>query len=187
MTISSHQIRETKKLARRPALHEPRSAYQIRTRSAGARYSVSPGFTSNELYQASMLRTVSAAILRRRVRVGHDLLTQCCIARLRRVVLSERDEELLIAEKPSCSGAVLPFERRLVAVIRSRDAGDVGDVFRQYLLAVQVQIGEGLIRVVLCCELCGGCLEVRQVGRRPPIAQTALWSRKCCLRCRRCG
>jgi hypothetical protein len=35
-------------------------SYQIRTRWSGARYSVSPGFTSNDEYQASMLRTVSA-------------------------------------------------------------------------------------------------------------------------------
>ena len=34
--------------------------YQIFTRWSGAKYSVSPGFTSNEPYHASMFRTVSA-------------------------------------------------------------------------------------------------------------------------------
>jgi phosphoribosylformylglycinamidine synthase len=37
-----------------------RCAYQMRTRSSGARYSFSPAFTSKAAYQASMLRTVRA-------------------------------------------------------------------------------------------------------------------------------
>ncbi len=57
-----------------------RIGHQTFTRLSGARYSLSPGFTLNAVYQASMLRTVSARYIARRVAVGGD----ACLAAPRR-------------------------------------------------------------------------------------------------------
>ena len=50
--------------------------YQMRTRSAGARYSFCPACTSNAAYHASMFRTMLARCSGRRVRVGQQPLAQ---------------------------------------------------------------------------------------------------------------
>ena len=77
-------------------------------------------------------------------------------------------------ENPSCTGAVFPAERRAVSVVRSGDSRNVGDVLGQRLLAVQGEIGERLVGVILRGEFRGGGFEVCEIGGRPPVAHTAL-------------
>ena len=108
------------------------------------------------------------------MRVGHHLLAQRSFARLVAPVLSEGNEELLIAGESIVHWSGLALERCAVAVIRSGDAGYVRDVFCKRLPAVDVHIRKRLIGVVLRGELCGGGFEVGEVGGRPPVADATL-------------
>ena len=59
-------------------------------------------------------------------------------------------------------------------VVGGGEAGDVGDVFAEGLAAVEVEIGEGGVGVVLRGERGGGGVEVGEVGGGPPVADAAL-------------
>ena len=54
------------------------------------------------------------------------------------------------------------------------EAGDVCDVFAEGLLAVDGEVGEGPVVVVLGGECGGGGFEVSEVFGRPPVADAAL-------------
>ena len=64
----------------------------------------------------------------------------CCRSAASRVfdrpVLTEGDEELLVAGEAILHGARFARQRGVVAIIGGGDSGDVGDIFRQRLLAV---------------------------------------------------
>src|SRR6185437_5624031 len=92
---------------------------------------------------------------------------------LRSPVLTERDKELLVSGESILLGCSLATKRRTVAVERGRDSGNIRDVFCQRLLAIYMQIGKRRIGVVLVCQLGRGDVEMRQIGRSPPVAQTA--------------
>ena len=53
------------------------------------------------------------------------------------------------------------------------EAGNVGDVFAEGLLAVDGEIGERLVGVVLGDEGCGDGVEVREILGGPPVANAA--------------
>ena len=125
-------------------------------------------------YQASMLRTVSARYSAGECAVGHDLLAQRRLPHLRRIVLTEGDEELLVAGESILHGRRLAGEGSTVSVISGRDARHIGDVLGQRLLAIEGDIGEGLVGVILRREFRGGGLKMREVAGRPPVAHAAL-------------
>jgi len=73
------------------------TAYQILTRSAGARYNFSPASTSNAAYQGSRLRTSSARYWPGEWPSVQYLLAERFVATLLGPGLSEGEKELLIA------------------------------------------------------------------------------------------
>jgi len=70
------------------------------------------------------------------MRIRHDLLAQGSFARLRFPVLAKGDEELLVAGKDILNGSRFAGQLGAISIVSSGDAGNVGDVFRQSLLAV---------------------------------------------------
>src|SRR5580700_2930127 len=113
------------------------------------------------------------AELRRGVRVREDLAAECGLAGLRSPVLAKGDEELLVAGESVLRGAFLPLKRGAIAVVGCGDAAEVGDVFVDRLLAVHMDAGEKLIRVVLLLEFLGLLVEVGEIFGRPPVADAA--------------
>src|ERR1035437_5964346 len=89
------------------------------------------------------------------------------------VVLGEGDEELLVACAASDDGRRLAVERGVVTVQRGGDARNVCDVLSERLAAVDREVGERLVGVVLGGQRGGGCVEVGEVRWRPPIADAA--------------
>src|SRR5690349_15727686 len=100
--------------------------------------------------------------------VSHHLRAQRGIARFRAIILRKGDKELLVAGEPLLLRSWLAAERRAVAIIRGRDAGNVSNIFRQRLFAVDCQIGEWLVRVILRGQLRRGGVKVVQIGWGPP-------------------
>ena len=105
--------------------------------------------------------------------ISHDLAAQRGRTNLRSPVLTERDEELLVAGKPILFRRSFATERRVIAVVRRGNSRDIRNVFGQRLLAIHVDIRERHIGVVLGGQLRRGCIEMRQVRWSPPIAQAA--------------
>src|SRR5450631_4055035 len=66
-------------------------------------------------------------------------------------------------------GSVLTLERRSVSIVGRGDAGNIGDIFGQCLLAVYGKIRKWFVRVVLSGEFGRGSTKVSEVRRRPPI------------------
>src|ERR1700733_15799475 len=64
-------------------------------------------------------------------------------------------------------------KRSTVAVVCSGDPGNIGNVFRQRLLSIYGQIGEGFIGVVLSGEFCRRGSEVCEIRWGPPIAHAS--------------
>ena len=122
-----------------------------------------------------------------RMRVGENFLAQRGISGERAPVLAEGDEELLIVGETILGGRRFAAERRLVAIVGGRDSGDVSDILGQGLLAVDGEIGERFVGVILGGELGGGGFKVFQVLRASTSFAGGLWNRMYCLRCRRCG
>src|SRR3984885_3535821 len=69
--------------------------------------------------------------------------------------------------------SALAPKRSMVAIVCGGDAGNIGNVFRQRLLAIYGQIGEGFIGVVLSGEFCRRGSEVCEVRWGPPIAHAS--------------
>src|SRR5260370_29873026 len=105
--------------------------------------------------------------------VGYHLLAERRFALLLSPILSEGDEELLVAGEAVLGGGGLARERGAVAVVGGGEAGNVGDVFSQGLFAVHGEVGKGLVGVVLRGEPGGGSVKVCEVGGCPPIADAA--------------
>jgi hypothetical protein len=113
------------------------------------------------------------------VGVGENLLAEGCVAGKGSPVLSEGYKKLLVSGVGPVGGCGLTFERGAVAVVGSGEASYVGDVFSQGLLAIEGQVGEGFVAVVLDHEGGGTGIEVSEVFRRPPVADSA-FGVKCC-------
>src|SRR5580704_1694324 len=113
------------------------------------------------------------AVLGRGVRIGHHLLAKGGFTLFRSPVLSEGDEELLVAGESVLNGGGLASERGVVGIEGCGDAGVVGDVFGERLLAVHGNVGKRFVSVVLRGESGGGGFEMGEVGGRPPIADSA--------------
>ncbi len=105
--------------------------------------------------------------------VGLELLTQRRLALDLAPRLGKGQEEALVAGQAVLDGVRLAVQRQLVGVVSRRQAGDVGDVFRQHLLAVDASVRERTIGVILLDQLLGRRLEVGSIVRRPPVAQAA--------------
>src|SRR6478672_3734750 len=103
------------------------------------------------------------AVFRGRVPVGHDLVAQ----RLRPVLappgLAEGDEEPLVSREPLLRGPRLSAVGRSIRVEGGGDARDVGDVFGDRQLSIDVKSGQRLVRIVLRGESLGGLPEMREV------------------------
>ena len=89
-------------------------------------------------------------------------------------VLGEGEEELLVAGEAVDDGGGLAVERGVPGVVGGGEAGEVGDVFAEGLVAVEVEVGEGGVGVVLLGEGFDGGVEVGEVGGGPPVADVAL-------------
>ena len=61
----------------------------------------------------------------------------------------------------------------MVRVIGDREAGEVGDVLAQCLFTLHVEARQCFIGVVLRGELLAGGLEMREIGRRPPVGHAS--------------
>ena len=121
------------------------------------------------------------------VGIDEDLLAEGGVAGDGAPVLAEGDEELLVAGEVVDLGGFGAFEGGVEAVVGCGETGYVGDVFAEGLLAVDGDVGEGFVGVVLGGE--GGCDCLRSV--RNPRESTSCgrgpWSRRRLLRSRRCG
>ena len=123
--------------------------HQILTRCAGSRYSFSPGCDGNASYQASRLRTVCA-----RKRPGAWPSPTICARSAASRVFSRQDCANARKKRWSPVSAVdhrrrLAAQRFQVGLVRDVEAGDVGDVLAQRLLAVEVQARQRFVGVVL--------------------------------------
>ena len=105
--------------------------------------------------------------------IGNHLRAHRRVAGLFAPRLREGEEEPLVAGESVDHRRGLAAERLVISEIGHGESGDVGDVLAQRLLAVDVQAGQRLVGVVLRRQLLRGRLEVRLVGRRPPVGQLA--------------
>src|SRR5580700_6441077 len=104
--------------------------------------------------------------------VGHHLLPERSLSRLRCPGLCEAEEEMPVAGEAALDGSGLAREGGAVRIVGSGKAAEVGDVLIQRLLTIHGEVGKGFVGVVLCGESGGGRVEVRQVGGFPPVAHT---------------
>src|ERR1039458_9790072 len=93
------------------------------------------------------------AVLAGGVGVGEDLLADGGCPGLAGLALGVAEEELLVAGEAANDWGWLAVERGLPCVVGCSDAGEVGDVFAERLVAVEVQVGEGRVGVVLFGEI----------------------------------
>src|SRR5690606_7535831 len=110
----------------------------------------------------------------RRVHPADHLPAQRLVARLVAPRLGEGDEEALLAAEAFQLRRRLAAERVEVGLVRALEAGEVGDVLAQGLLAVDVQARQRLVGVVLRRQLAAGFLEVGHVLLAPPVLELAL-------------
>src|SRR5690606_35877184 len=109
-----------------------------------------------------------------RVNATHHLPAQRLVTRLVAPGLGEGDEEALLAAEALQLRRRLAAERVEVGLVRDLEAGEVGDVLAQRLLAVDVQARQRLVGVVLRRQLAPGLLEVGHVLLAPPVLELAL-------------
>ena len=114
------------------------------------------------------------AVLAGGVGVAEDLLAEDGFAGDGAPVLTEGYEELLVAGQVVYLRGFGAFEGGVVGVVGGGEAGCVGDVFAEGLLAIDVEIGEGCVGVVLGGEGGGDGVEVGGVFGGPPVADAAL-------------
>ena len=93
------------------------------------------------------------AELRWCVHVGGKALAQRIVAYLGTPGLAEGDEETLVAGEPVDHRRGFAVERLVVGEVSDGQAGNVGDVFAQRLLATDVQAGQGFVFVELFRQL----------------------------------
>ena len=108
-----------------------------------------------------------------RMAVGCDLVAERTVAILLAPALREGEEEALVAGQSVEHRRRLAAERGDISLVRGDQAGDIGDVLAKHLLTVDVDAGQRLVGIVLCDQGCALFLEVREIGRRPPVAQPA--------------
>ena len=132
------------------------------------------GFDVEGCVPAVVVADGAARISAWSVRIGEDLLAEGGVAGDGAPVLGEGDEELLVAGEVADFGGVAAVEGGVVAVEGGGEASDVGDVFAQGLAAVDGEVGEGFVGVVLGGERGGDGVEVGEVFGRPPVADAAL-------------
>ena len=145
----------------------------MRTRVVGCEVEFVGGFDFEGGVPSVDVADGFGAIHARGVRVGEDLLAEGVVADLGAPVLGVGDEELLVAGEVVDDGCGLAFERGVVRVEGGGDSGYVGDVFGEGLAAVDGDVGEGVIGVVLGGEGVGRCFEVSEVFGGPPVADAA--------------
>ena len=121
------------------------------------------------------------------VGIDEDLLAESGVASDGAPVLTEGDEELLVAGEVVDFGGFGAFEGGVEAVVGCGETGHVGDVFAEGLLAVDGDIGEGFVGVVLGGEGGGDRLRSARGPRASTSCGRGLWSRRPLLRSRRCG
>src|SRR5216683_989317 len=107
------------------------------------------------------------------MRVRHHLLPRRSFTCLASPVLSEGNKELLVAGEAILRGSDLSRKGLVVAIVGSGETRDIRDVFPKRLFAVHGHIGERLVGVILRGKSRGGCVEMREVRARPPIAHAA--------------
>src|SRR5437762_4071549 len=113
--------------------------------------------------------------LTRRVRIGVDANA----LRFRRDVLPPdlrpRQEESLLRRK-AIDIRRAPFlgEGLLECSVRDRETSQIGEILTQRQFAVYVQAVEHRVRIELRCDQTRSCLELRQIGGTPPVAEIAL-------------
>src|SRR5579862_4583945 len=113
------------------------------------------------------------AVLVGRVSVGHDPPAERRLADRLPPALREAEEEELIAAEARGARRRLAAQGKPPAVVCDREAGNVGDVLTERLLAVNVDTGEGLVVVELLGEPRPSRTEVREILRRPPVLQSS--------------
>jgi hypothetical protein len=106
--------------------------------------------------------------------VGFDLPAQRGFALCLPPPLGERQEESLFAGQSVDDNIGFAFQRQQMSIMRRQQAHQVGDIFRQDLLAVQAKIRKRAVAVelrheFLCCGMIPG-----EIVDSPPIAETAL-------------
>ena len=84
-----------------------------------------------------MLRTVSARNSPGECGIDRHLLAERSLARFRRPVLAEGDEELLVAGETILHRRRLAGKRGAISVIGSRDTRYVRDILRERLLTIE--------------------------------------------------
>src|SRR5258705_9119807 len=104
------------------------------------------------------------------MRITRNLRSKRGVARLIGMRLCICDEELLVGCEAVLLGCVLARSGSVVAVISRGQAGDISDVLGQGLLAVDGEIREWLVSVVLFDESPGVGFKVLEVSRLPPVA-----------------
>src|ERR1700728_3030577 len=108
------------------------------------------------------------AVLSGRVSVGEDLSTKRGLAGFGSPVLTVSDEELLVTGESILGGGFGSLQRDAIAIVGGGDSTEVGNVFVDGLLAVDVNAGERLVGVVLLLEFCGFGLKRCGVAGGPP-------------------
>ena len=147
--------------------------YQMRTRSSGGEVELVGGLDVEGGVPAVFVADGEGAVLAGGVGIGEDLLAESGVAGDGAPVLTEGDEELLVAGEAADLGRVAAFERGVEGVEGGGETGYVGDVFAEGLPAVDVDVGEGLVGVVLGGEGGGDGFEVGEVFGGPPVADAA--------------
>src|ERR1700678_2437567 len=106
--------------------------------------------------------------------IDQDLLTLRLLSRLGGPFLTKGEEELLLASQTLIHRRGLPAQRRDPGIMGCRDAGIVGDILAQGLLAIHRQIREWLVLAVLGRKRLSRLLEMSEIRLGPPIVQPAL-------------
>jgi hypothetical protein len=106
---------------------------------------------------AVLVANCKGAVLAGGMGVAEDLPTEGGVACDGGPVLGKGYEELLVSGEVGDLGSLSAFERGVKGVEGGGEAGYVGDAFAEGLAAIDMEIGEGRVGVVLGGECgCGG-------------------------------
>src|SRR5258708_1379705 len=108
------------------------------------------------------------------MRINGDETPGLAFARVLAPDLRPRDKEALFGRETVDELAFLAHQRALERLVGEGDAAEVGDVFAEGQLAVDVHAGQHLIAVELVHHLLGAGLELLGVGLRPPLREVAV-------------
>ena len=145
--------------------------HQIRTLCSGARYSRWPGPDVERRIPSVKVPHRLGAPAAERVAVGGDQVAHRRLAGVLAAALRIAEEEALVAGEAGDHRRLAAAQRGAIGVISGGEPGEVGQILAERELAVEREIREGAIGVVLADQGLARFAEMGEVLGRPPVPQ----------------